>query len=126
MTETREVISLQREELLRNLLPQSQLEYCHERYPGAVKLELVRRTRAVLRIRERPVYFHLSEEDRGQVAFTAEGAQATLSFEKTHPALWKLCFHTAAEAILALRNGHKEHARVSSRKKRTNQQADVT
>lgn len=126
MTQKDGGISLQREELLRNLLPQSQLEYCHERYPGAVRLELVRRTRAVLRIHTRPVYFHLSEEDHGQVMFTVEGAQATLSLEKTHPALWKLGFHIAAEAMLALRNGHKEHARVSSRKKRTEHQADVT
>ncbi len=115
--ETLEDPSAQREALQKLVLEQSQLEYCHERYPGAVRLILVRRTSAVLRIRDRQVRFHLPEEDHGHVELTAEGALSTLKFKQSHPALWGLALHIAAEAMLALRNGHKEHVRVRKRKK---------
>lgn len=118
MTDSNSDISIEREELFRHILSHDTLSYCHERYPGAVRLELVRRTRAVLRIHDKVVGYHLSELDQGFVTLKTEASQSTKQLETSHPALWSLGLHIAAEAMLALRNGHKEYVRVKNRKKK--------
>lgn len=122
MNDQRDGLSPQRTELLRHILKKPSLEYCHERYPGAIRLVLVRRTRAVLMVRERQVRYHLSEPDHGAAELTADTAKSTRTLQQSHPALWSLGFHVAAEAMLALRNGHKEFVDVKRRKSK----ADIT
>lgn len=117
MTDSALEISPQREELLRHILPQKVLESCHEDFPGAVRLHLIRRTRAVVLVRGEPVSFHLPEAEQGGCTMSAKAARSTLAVQRTHPDLWGLARHTAAEAMLALRNGHKEYVRVKKRKK---------
>jgi len=119
MNESSQHDSPARQELKRNLMDIEDLQYCHERYPGAISLILVRRTRAVIEIWEYTVTFHLPEEDHGSLELQAEGTKAALALKIKQPALWRLGFHIAAEAMLALRNGHKEFVRVSKNKRKS-------
>lgn len=119
-------VSPEREELQRHILPRSQLEYCHERYPGTVGLVLVRRTRAVVLVHNRPLYFHLTNEALSAPELEAEGYVLRWLKER-HPALWGLAQHLACEAMLAVRNGHKEHVRTTRKKReQATQKADVS
>jgi len=108
-------VSPERKELMRHVLPPDTLAYCQERYAGGVKLLLVRRTSAIVKLQDRFVRYHL-ESVVGEAELTAKSTQSTFAMKEEHPALWGLGLHTAAEAMLALRNGHKEYVRVKKRK----------
>lgn len=127
MNELEESVSPQRRELQRHVLPPEVLAWCQGDYPGAVNLHIVRRTRAVVLIRGERVAFYLPKDEHGECTLQAEGAKSTLSLERSHPDLWGLARHIAAEAMLALRNGHKEYVRVKKRKQQSTQlpKADV-
>jgi hypothetical protein len=109
-----EELSQEREELLRHILNKETLSYCQERYAGATKLLLVRRTSAIVQLQDGFVRYHLGSED--SVWLTAKATPSTFILQTEHPALWGLGLHIAAEAMLALRNGHKEYVRVKKRK----------
>jgi hypothetical protein len=115
-------ISLQREELQRHILDDRTLAYVEEKYPGIVRIELCRRTRAIAALKlpgyrfPIRVYYHLPPEETGDCTLTTESRSgAKLMCEQ--PDLWSFARHRACEAMLALRNGHKEHARSVKRAK---------
>jgi hypothetical protein len=112
----------QRKELLSHLLPDDTLEYVEEKFPGAVRVALVRRTRAIVKLklkgyeRLKVIYYHLPEPDEfGECPLSVESAHEWWLRPK-EPDLWQLATHRACEAMLAVRNGHKEF--VQARYKR--------
>lgn len=117
-------VSFQREELERHLLYNNlgTLEYVEEKFAGIVRLRIVRRTRAVVAlrikgyVRERLLFLHLPDEETIECALEVEG-QWVETLRRDNPDLYSLALHRGCEAMLALRNGHKEYVRVSNRKR---------
>jgi hypothetical protein len=115
-------ISPQREELQSYILDDASLEYVEQKFPGLIRIETCRRTRAVLTLKLKPssakqtITYHLPEDEKGDATLQIEATRARMITEN-YPDLWAYARHRACEAMLALRNGHKEHVRVSARRR---------
>lgn len=116
-------ISRQRAALLEHLLSDEVLGYCEETYPARIRLLASTRKRATLRVGGSLVVYQLSDR-LGKIGLVAETQDAD-AFRRDDPDLWALSFHRAAEAILAVRNGHKEHVLFLQGRKAKKQGADV-
>lgn len=127
-------VSLQREELNRYLLKRPTRAYVEEKFAGVVSVPLARRTRAIVTLElegyKRPITiaYHLPKDEETGGTLEIESRYKTM-LERDYPDLWSWARHRACEAILARRNGDKEHVRVSARKRASKklieQQADT-
>lgn len=120
-------LSLQREELMKHILDDATLAYVEEKFPGIVRIALCRRTRAIATLklpRYRSlvrIFYHLPAEETGDCTLKVESRSAQ-KLMREWPDLWSFARHRACEAMLALRNGHKEYVRTRAR---TSDTADV-
>lgn len=116
--------SPQRAELLQHILDDDDLEYAERIFPGKVRVLMCRRNSANLSVMEYVFMFSLPpDEKKEKQELRAQLYEGDIDiFQRLYPELWDYIFHRAAEAILALRNGHKSHVTAKRQKK---QRAEV-
>jgi hypothetical protein len=112
---------------MKHILDDATLAYVEEKFPGIVRITLCRRTRAIV-VLKLPgyrfavhIFYHLPAEETGDCTLTIKSKSAQ-KLMRERPDLWSFARHRACEAMLALRNGHREYARTRAR---TSDTADV-
>ncbi len=114
-----EELTPEREELLRNILNDQQLEHVEAKSAAhyRIRLGIAARDHATVRLKirgedfYREIYYSISNEERGSCEMQIKTLWSSTRIEVKHPYVWALCKHRAAEAILAVRNNHKKRTR---------------
>ena len=108
------------------ILPDEQLAEAEEQFPGLIRVKMTTRNKVRLLVQKKTWNFFLDESQVDEAKFQLE---ETLYNKKDdiEPLFWDLVWHHAAEAILAVRLGHREHRRrVALRRKKKNVPKDGT
>lgn len=109
-------VSFSQYALREHILPRDELYGAEVQFPGAIRLLLATRRHARLSVKDRAWDFFLNEKSAEEVQFQLE--KTTYNNKLTvSPVLWELAWHRAAEAILAVRQGHREFVQNKKYKK---------
>lgn len=120
-----ERLSPEREELIRNIGTDDQLRYwnrrCCEHY--LVRVETAYRDRATVKLKVRgeheyrSISYSLKTDERMRCEIVIETLWDSTRVQVKHAFVWAYCKHRAAEAMLAVRNLHKQHTKRAQRSK---------
>lgn len=99
------------------ILPEDPLQQAEEQFPGLIRVRVTTRNRARLIVEGETWNFFLDESQVDEAKFQLE---ETLYNKKDNiePLFWDLVWHHAAEAILAVRQGHREARRNAQLRRR--------
>lgn len=124
-----EELTPEREELLLNIGSDEQLRYWNKSCADyLVRVETAYRDRATVALLLRGEQFYrkisysLKTDERGHCELLASTQWDSTRVEVKHAFVWAYCKHRAAEAILAVRNLHKQHT-VKAKKAKASREA---
>lgn len=108
------------------ILPEDMLLEAEEQYPGLIRLRLATRNHARLLVDGEAWNFFLEESQADEAKLQLE-ERLYNQRGQLDPVLWDYVWHRVAEAILAVRQGHREHRRrMALRRKKKNVPKDGT